>query len=112
MFKFKITSLYKDCLSRQIGEALRIYYSKDDILNSKCEYMDNCITRLTIEESPWENREKNEEEELDKLEVEKFKEKIEDHTRLEVAAMDIVNDMIEKSVEIVKIKEKKWNLLR
>ena len=32
---FKITSMFRDCLSRQIGEALRIHYSRDKILNSK-----------------------------------------------------------------------------
>ena len=74
--------MFKDCLSRQIGEALRIQYSPDMILNSKSEYLDNCITRLTIEESQWERREreKNEEfqEELLKTEVEKFKEIVKD----------------------------------
>ena len=35
---FKATSLFKDCLSRQIGEALRIHHSRDTLLNSKSEY--------------------------------------------------------------------------
>ena len=73
--------MFKDCLSRQIGEALRIHFSPDIILNSKSEYLDSCITRLTIEESQWERkeREKNEElqEELLKTEVEMFKEMVE-----------------------------------
>ena len=47
------------------------------ILNSKSEYFDNCITRLTIEESQWERRERRKNEEFDegllKTEVEKFK---------------------------------------
>ena len=47
--EFKITGMNKDCLSRQIGEALRINYSKDVILNSKGEYLSNAISRLTIE---------------------------------------------------------------
>ena len=48
LIDFKITSMYKDCLSRYIGEAIRINYSKDNILNSKGEYLNNC--RLTVEE--------------------------------------------------------------
>ena len=47
---FSITAMYKDCLSRQIGEALRINYTKDVILNGKGEYLSNTISRLTIEE--------------------------------------------------------------
>jgi hypothetical protein len=62
---FSITAMHKDCLSRQIGEALRINYSKDVILNSKGEYLSNTISRLTIEEVA---RDK-----LDKENVEIFK---------------------------------------
>ena len=58
LFTFSITTTFKDCLSSQIGEALQIQYSPDIILNSKSEYFDNCITRLTIEESQWERRER------------------------------------------------------
>ena len=36
--EFTILARYRDCLSRQIGEALRIHYTKDIILNSKSEY--------------------------------------------------------------------------
>ena len=46
--------MFMDCLSRQIGEALKINYSKDTLLNSKSEYVKNCLTRLTIEGSSWE----------------------------------------------------------
>ena len=42
---FSITGRYRDCLSRQVGEALRIHYSQDNILNRS-----NTITRLAIEE--------------------------------------------------------------
>ena len=73
---FKITSMYKDCLSRQIGEALKINFSKDNILNSKGEYLSNCISRLTVEEDAWERRERSRQEEesenLEKAEVEAF----------------------------------------
>ena len=75
--EFSITSRYKDCLSRQIGEALRINYSKDVILNSKGEYMSNTISRLSLEEDAWERKERSrveeEQDKLDKEEVEKFR---------------------------------------
>ena len=57
--EFSITARYKDCLSRQIGEALRINYSKDVILNSKGEYLSNTISRLSIEEDSWERKERS-----------------------------------------------------
>ena len=73
---FSITAKYGDCLSRQIGETLRIHYSKDVILNSKSEYMSNTISRLTIEKDAWERKERSrmeeEQEALDKVEVETF----------------------------------------
>ena len=70
--EFSITARYKDCLSRQIGEALRISYSKDIILNSKGEYMNNTVSRLTIEEDAWERKERSRlEEEQDKLDIER-----------------------------------------
>lgn len=65
---FSLTSRYRDCLSRQIAEALRINYSKDIILNSKGEYLSNTISRLSIEEDAWERRERCRiEEEEDKM---------------------------------------------
>jgi hypothetical protein len=76
---FRTTTLYRDCLSRQIGEALRILYSKDRILNSKSEYLQNNISRLTIEEDAWERKERSRQEEeqerVEKSEVEDFKRK-------------------------------------
>ena len=48
---------------RLIGEALRINYSKDVILNSKGEYMTNTISRLSIEEDAWERKERSRAEE-------------------------------------------------
>ena len=62
--EFSITSRFRDCLSRQIGEALRINYSKDNLLNSKAEYMANSLTRLTIKEDPWELKERTRKEEV------------------------------------------------
>ena len=65
VFSFRIIGRYRDCLSRQVAEALRIMYTTDQILNSKNEYMANCLTRLCVEEDRYERkkRERKEEEE-------------------------------------------------
>ena len=69
--------MFRDCLSRQIGEALKINFSKDVLLNSKAEYLSNSVSRLTIKEDAWEMRERTrleeEQEELNKKRVEEFK---------------------------------------
>ena len=74
---FSVKAQYRDCLSRQIGEALRINFTKDTILNSKNEYLSNTVSRLTIEEDAWERRERSrqeeEQEELLKRSVEEFR---------------------------------------
>ena len=75
--EFSIISRFRDCLSRQIGEALRINFSKDVLLNSKAEYLSNSVNRLTVKEDPWEMKERarkeEEQEEIDKKRVEEFK---------------------------------------
>jgi hypothetical protein len=74
---FNISARFKDCLSRQIGEALRINFSKDILLNSKSEYRNNSLNRITIQEDAWERRERSrledEQDELDKRKVEEFR---------------------------------------
>ena len=52
-FKIRILRQYKDCLSRQVGEAIAIFLSKDSLLNSKNEYVQNCISRITVEEDKY-----------------------------------------------------------
>ena len=42
-FKVKKLRQYKDCLSRQVGEAIAILLSRDNLLKSKNEYIKNCI---------------------------------------------------------------------
>ena len=39
-------------------EAIKIQYSRDNILNRKCEYLQNCITRLVVNEEDWERKER------------------------------------------------------
>jgi hypothetical protein len=76
-FKFKILEQYKDCLSRQVGEAIKILYSPDVLLNSKSEYLNNCLTRITISEQDWERRERerheDEEEKAEQSRIEIFR---------------------------------------
>ena len=56
-----------------MGEAIKILHTGDNILNSKCKYRSNNISRLTVMEEDWERkrreRTKEEEEEKEKLEV-------------------------------------------
>ena len=75
--EFSISARFRDCLSRQIGEALSISNSKDILLNSKAEYMGNSLSRVTVKEDPWEQRERTrkeeEMEETTKKQAEEFK---------------------------------------
>ena len=70
---------FRDCLSRQVTEAISIIYTKDQLLNSKNEYMANCLTRICVEENRFERkkseREEVEQEEKDKLRLFNFKER-------------------------------------
>ena len=75
--EFSVTGMFKDCLSRQISEALRINNSIDVLLNSKTEYGHNSVSRLTVQEDVWERKERDrqteEQEKLNKQRVEEFK---------------------------------------
>ena len=76
-FTIKIIKQYKDCLSRQVGEAISILLSNDNLLNSKNEYLSNCISRVSVEEDVFErkSREAREEEEerQEDIKLEEFK---------------------------------------
>ena len=77
-FRIRIIRRYRDCLSRQVGEALRIFFSKDELLNSKSEYVQNNISRVVVNEENWERKERErreeEEEEKEKKRLESFRE--------------------------------------
>ena len=77
-FRFKVVKKYKDCLSRQLGEALSIFTSKDKLLNSKNEYISNCISRLAVQEGVVEKKRREMREEVEEREalekLKKFKE--------------------------------------
>ena len=74
-FIFKIKKKDSDCLSRQVGKAIAILLSKDQVLNSKTQYIQNCISIISIQEDSFERKrrriqegkeEKREEAELSK----------------------------------------------
>ena len=62
-FRVRIFRRYRECLSRQLGEALRIFFSKDELLNSKNEYVQNNISRVVMNEENWERKERERREE-------------------------------------------------
>ena len=75
--KFTVKKNFKDALSRQLGEAIAIYKSKDSLLNSKNEYVTNCISRISVQEGAIErklrDRREEEEEKAQELKVLEFK---------------------------------------
>ena len=77
LFKFSVIRKFKDCLSRQVAEALRIMSTKDRILNSKNEYLDNCIPRIRVDESKLDRikreREEDQREQDEQRRLEEFK---------------------------------------
>ena len=77
-FKINILRQYKDCLSRQVGEAIAILLSKDTLLNSKNEYIQNCISRITVEEDQFARRKRlldeEQEEKQEEQRIKDFKE--------------------------------------
>ena len=79
VIKFRLTGMFRDALSRQVREALSIFYSKDELLNSKSAYVNNCKNRISVPESDWERKERfrneKEEELMEKEAVKKFKER-------------------------------------
>ena len=70
-FKFTIISMFRDCLSRQIGEAMRILFSKDKLLNSMNEYLSNNINRVVEDEDKYEKKKREMREEKTELEEKK-----------------------------------------
>ena len=53
-FRFKIIRSFKDSLSRQVAESVRIDLRGEGILNSKTVYSRNRLPRLEIEKTEWE----------------------------------------------------------
>ena len=63
-FTFTILKSFKDCLSRQVAEAIMIHYSGDELLNSKNEYNANHLSRVVVEEDAFERKRKAKQEEM------------------------------------------------
>ena len=99
-FTFSILGNFRDCLSRQVAEAIRILYTKDQILNSKNEYMANCLSRVCVEEDKYarKKRERLEEqhEEEEKQLLEAFKAKYKRKKRARPSLQDYLNNSPEE----------------
>ena len=67
-FTFTILQSFKDCLSRQVAEAIKIHYTKDEILNSKNKYNANHLSRVVVEEDAFERKRKARQEVMEELE--------------------------------------------
>ena len=80
-FRFKIIRSFRDSLSRQVAESIRIDLRGEQVLNSKTVYSRNRLPRLGIEKTEWEReaeekfkraamaRERNEEMEKQRMEL-------------------------------------------
>ena len=100
-FTFSIRSIFKDALSRQTAEAIAIMASHDQLLNSKNEYVTNCISRVTVSESTFERKERERKEEetekKEKEEIEQFKARKSGNTinNTQTKTTDNVEDQLE-----------------
>ena len=56
VFKFKIVKTFKDSLSRQVAESVRIDL-REGVINSKTMYSRNRLPRLEVEKPEWERAE-------------------------------------------------------
>ena len=54
VYKFEVVKQHRDTMSRQLHEALLI--EKEGCLNSKSEFSSNRLARLTVEATPWEEK--------------------------------------------------------
>ena len=70
-FIFRVLSSYKDCLSRQVAEAIRIHYTGDVLLNSKNEYNANHLSRVVVEENVFQRKKRERQEEAEEMEEKK-----------------------------------------
>ena len=55
-FRFKIIKTFKDPMSRQLSEAVRIELRGSDILNSKGEYNRCRVPRLRVDMTEWQQK--------------------------------------------------------
>ena len=67
-FRYKLKRTFKDCLSRQVHEAVAIFLADEPLLNGKNEYMSNCISRVTVNEDNFEKKKREFREEMEEKE--------------------------------------------
>ena len=76
-WRFKTLRTFKDCLTRQLSEAVAISLSGDFLLNGKCDYLSNCISRVVVNEDEYCKKKREIKEELEEkerlLKLEEFK---------------------------------------
>ena len=77
-FRFQIVRLFRDCLSRQIAEAVRIEMREGAVLNSKAVFSRCKLPRLVVERLEWEQGSGGMEREVDEEEERTEEEKTED----------------------------------
>ena len=95
-FKFKIIGRFKDCLSRQISEAVRLSL-RPGSLNSKGEYGRCTIPRLVIQEDEYGRKRKEREAMLEEIaENRKWEAFLKDRDTVEDGTADQVNELEEK----------------
>ena len=81
-FTFTILQSFRDCLSRQVAEAIRIHYSKDTLLNSKNEYGSNRLARVMVEEDAYSKKKRGRKEEMEEvMEKRRWEQFKEEHRR-------------------------------
>ena len=56
-FRIKVVGSFKDALSRQLSEAVRIELRGEGVINSKAEYSRSRIPRLKIDKEEWKLQE-------------------------------------------------------
>ena len=67
-FRFKVVKSFKDPLSRQVSESVRIDLRRG-VLNSKTMFSRNTLPRLTFEQSEWEKKREEKEQDQQKREL-------------------------------------------
>ena len=73
-FRFKIVKSFRDPLTRQVSESIRIDLRRG-VLNSKTMYSRNSLSRLTLEKTDWEKKKEEKEKEAEKRESKERREK-------------------------------------
>ena len=73
-FRFKIVKSFRDPLTRQVSESIRIDLRRG-VLNSKTMYSRNSLPRLTLEKTDWEKKKEEKEKEAEKRESKERREK-------------------------------------